>query len=129
MQRFGRHSAAAQRAQERREREDSAPRLATEVPDLLALRLEIEERSDGAAVSQPKYVRRVVVPNAPALFLIPCGDANCEGGGHDVTGAVMHALHDHQTGFAGEDYCRGSLGSANCSRILHYEATAEYKKS
>mgnify|MGYP000857459522 CR=1 FL=1 len=128
MQRFGRQSAAAQRSAERREREDAAPRLTSEVPNLVSLRLDIEEKTDAAAgTSQPKYVRRVVVTSAPALFLVPCGDPNCTDGGHDVTNAIMRALHARQTAFTGADDCHGSTGGASCSRVLHFEGTAEYK--
>jgi len=129
MQRFGKQSAAAQRAADRRERENSAPRLSREVPELRSLRFEIEEKSAASSVSQPKYIRRIVVANAPALFLIPCGDPNCADGGHDVTFAVMQALHAHRTGFAGADDCVGSLGTAACSRVLHFDAVAEYQAS
>ena len=128
MQRFGKQSAAALRAAERRDRENSAPRLAREVPELVSLRLEVEERSVAASVSQPKYIRRIVVANAPALFFIPCGDPNCIDGGHDVTRTVMDALHAHRANFGGSDDCVGSLGMATCSRVLHFEAVAEYHR-
>jgi hypothetical protein len=122
--RFG---AAAQRSAERREREDRAPRLATEVPDLLSLKLQIEESSGGSPVAEPKHIKRVVVEHAPALFLLPCGDSRCNDGGHDVTYAIMRALRDKETTFSGDDVCEGSVGSAQCGRTLHYEATAEYR--
>jgi hypothetical protein len=128
LHRPGKQSAAAQRAAERREREDRAPRLADEVPDLVSLRLEIEERSGSIAVTQPKYIRRIVVASAPALFLVPCGDSSCHDGGHDFTRGVLQALRARQTRFSGEEGCSGSLGSgAVCNRILHFEAVAEYR--
>jgi hypothetical protein len=127
MQRFGKQSAAAQRAAERRERENSAPRLSEEIPELVGLKLEIEERSGAASASAPKYIRRVQVASAPALFLIPCGDPSCKDGGHDVTHAVMHALRQRRTEFNGTDGCNGSLGTASCGRVLSYEGIAEYK--
>ncbi len=126
MYRYGKQSAAAQRAAERREREDSAPRLAAQVPDLVSLRLEIEERSSSAA-TQPKYLRRIVVASAPALFFIPCADPHCIDGGHDVTWPVMQSLQSRRVKFDGEDTCHGSIGPASCSRILKFEALAEYK--
>jgi len=127
--RHGKQSAAAQRAAERRERENNAPRLANEVRDLVSLRLEIEERSGSMAVMQPKYIRRIVVATAPALFLVPCGDSNCTDGGHDVTGTVIQALRSHSARFGGEEGCRGSLGSgAPCNRVLHFDAVAEYRR-
>ena len=125
-QKFRRQTAASLRAAERREREDGAPRLAEVVPGLRGLRLEIEERSGASAVSSPKYIRRVVVATAPALFLIPCGDPSCSDGGHDVTASVMQALRSGRTEFDGDDGCMGSIGSASCTRVLHYDAVAEY---
>ena len=126
MQNFRRQSATAQRFAERRQREDSAPRLSSEVPALLSLCLEIEESSDATTVSRPKHLRRIVVERAPALFLVPCGDPRCTDGGHDVTSAIMNALQKRQTTFSGEDKCNGYLGTSPCTRILRYDATAQY---
>ncbi len=127
MYRPGKQSAAALRAAERRERENAAPRLSSEVPDLASLRLEVEERSGTISAMQPKYIRLIVVTSAPALFLIPCGDSNCTDGGHDVTGMVMSALRAHKTHFGGDDECRGSVGTSVCARVVHFEATAAYR--
>jgi hypothetical protein len=126
MQNFRRQSATAQRFAERRQREDSAPRLSSEVPALLSLCLEIEESSDATTVSRPKHLRRIVVERAPALFLVPCGDPRCTDGGHDVTSPIMSALHKRQTTFRGEDKCNGYLGTSPCTRILRYDANAQY---
>lgn len=127
MQNFRRPSAASQRAADRRQREDEAPRLAAEVPDLLSLKLHVGERAGGAPVAEPGHVRRIVVEHAPALFLLPCGDSRCTDGGHDITYAVMRALREHRTTFSGEDHCTGAIGSASCGRTLHFEAEAEYR--
>ncbi len=116
---------AAQRAEERRVRENEAPRLQVAVPRLLSLSLFIEDRSD-RSVARPKHVRRVVVQNAPALFLIGCSDSNCKDGGHDVTDQVMRALLRGDTSFEGEDPCYGALGPSACTRVLHFDAAAEY---
>ena len=97
-----RFSPAAQRFAERRRRENDAPRLCDEVPDLVSLRLEIEEHAAGAA-SQPRHIRRIVVDHAPALFLVACGDPRCVEGEHDVTRTVMQALRSHETTFTGTD--------------------------
>jgi len=126
MQNFRRQSATAQRFAERRQREDSAPRLSSEVPALVSLCLEIEESSDATTVSRPKHLRRIVVERAPALFLVPCGDPRCTDGGHDVTSAIMSALHKRQPAFSGEDKCNGYLGTSPCTRILRYDAIAQY---
>jgi hypothetical protein len=119
-------SDAAQRFAERRRREDEAPRLSTEVPGLATLKLEVEERSGTQPVVEPMHVRRVVVAHAPALFFLPCGDPRCKDGGHDITQYVVRSLRAGQTRFEGEDVCTGSLGSAQCSRVMHFIATATY---
>jgi hypothetical protein len=127
MYRPGKQSAAALRAAERRERENAAPRLSSEVPDLTTLRFEVEEKSGTSSAVQPKYTRFIVVASAPALFLLPCGDSNCTDGGHDITSFVMTALRAHKTHFSGEDECRGSIGTSFCARVLHFTASADYR--
>jgi hypothetical protein len=122
-----RNSAAAQRFAERRRREEDAPRLHDQVPNLVSLKLEIEERS---GVTGVKHTRRVVVDRAPALFLVPCGDARCADGEHDLTTTVMTALRAHETSFQGTDECTGSAPSPTapaCARVVHFDAVAEYR--
>jgi hypothetical protein len=116
--------AAAQRFAERRRREQDAPRLREQVPNLVSLRLEIEERSGEAGI---KHVRRVVIDHAPALFLVPCGDAKCPDGEHDLTSAVMQALRAHETSFHGKDGCTGKAGLSPCSREVRFDAVAQYR--
>ncbi len=118
------NSAAALRFEERRRRENDAQRLCEAAPDLVSLRLEIEERS---GVTSTKHVRKVIIERAPALFLVPCGDARCTDGEHDLTTAVLGALRSHETTFNGNDDCSGILGSGNCGRVLHFDALAEYR--
>jgi hypothetical protein len=119
-----RNSPQAQRFAERRRREDEAPRLREQIPDLLSLRLEIEERPE---VGGSAHTRRVVIEQAPALFLVPCSDPRCTDGEHDLTATVMRALRCRETSFHGEDDCRGSVGPNACPRLIHFEATAEYR--
>jgi hypothetical protein len=126
MHHWRKDSAAAQRFAERRERENSAPRLAFKVPRLKSLCLEVEERSETNGVAQPKHLRRIVVNHAPALFLVPCSDPNCRDGGHDVTDPVMQSLMRGEEHFEGEDRCFGQLGPSPCQRTLHYTGLAEY---
>ena len=121
---YRRNSPQAQRFAERRRREDDAPRLRDQVPDLLSLRLDIEDRTD---VGGNTHTRRVVVDHAPALFLVPCGDPRCSDGEHDLTSTVMRALRTHETSFHGEDECRGAVGPSPCSRVLRFDAKAEYR--
>lgn len=123
----GRHSEIAMRAAERRRREDEAPRLATRVPTLESLRLEIEERRPGAVSPDVQHVKRVPVEFAPALFDLTCCDRSCKDGGHDITRSIMIELERGATEFEGEDTCHGALGSAPCSRVLHYKAYASYR--
>jgi hypothetical protein len=120
----GRNSPQAQRFAERRRREDEAPRLREQVPQLVSLKLAIEERTGAGGNT---HTRRVVVDSAPALFLVPCGDPRCVDGEHDLTTDVMRALRSRQTAFHGEDECRGSLGPSACSRVLRFDGLAEYR--
>jgi hypothetical protein len=125
MMRSRRDSPTAIRFADRRSREDSAPRLRAQVPDLASLRLHIEDRSgvgEGSA-----HIRRVVIDRAPALFLWPCGDPQCADGEHDLTTTVMKALRAHETSFHGKDSCTGSVGPNACSRVLQFEAVAAYQ--
>jgi hypothetical protein len=112
-------------AQERRAREDAASRLLREVPSLTSLRLEM---SEGRVVSQSAaYARTIVVERAPALFEFGCTDPSCRGGGHDLTWTILPALRKSLFTFEGEDVCRGSVGSAECSSVLRFHAIAAYR--
>lgn len=123
-----RNSEAAQRAAARRQREDEAPRLMTEVPALESLRLEVEERREHGTVSS-SHIRRVVIDNAPALFVVGCNDRACKDGGHDVTSEVMRALRGRQESFEGSHACEGQVGSAHCASVMHYKGIATFKAS
>lgn len=111
---------------ERRRREDDAPRLSKEVPDLASLRLELAERAGSG--SPLRHIRRVLVDRAPAVFIVCCTDPRCVDGDHDLTSAVMRSLRAHQTKFAGTDDCTGTLGPSPCGRVLQFEAFAEYRQ-
>lgn len=121
-----RETAASIRAAERRQREDNAPRLSAEAPQVANLNLVIAERTSDVG-AESVYTRRVVVAQAPALFDIPCGDPACEGGGHDITTPVMRALRDRLATFEGEDACHGSVRTSQCTRVLRYSGEATYK--
>jgi hypothetical protein len=118
---------AAQRFADRRKREDDAPRLAAEVPALATLSLSVEERRGTVTSAESKHVRHVMVDRAPALFLVPCGDPSCEGGGYDLTSSVLRELRAGRREFSVEDECMGNVGSARCGRLLRAMATATYK--
>jgi hypothetical protein len=112
--------------QERRQREDQAPRLRQKVRQLAALDIEIDESSAAGTVLAARYTRRIVVEHAPAHFEIPCAEEGCSGGGFELTHEVMRALKARRTLFEGEAACSGSVGSAGCGRVLRYVARASY---
>lgn len=121
-----RNDEAAQRAAERRQREDAAPRLKATVPQLESLRLEVQETRAGIANSEAAHIRHIVVAHAPALFVVPCHDTQCKDGGHDVTASILYALRSREQRFEGEDPCRGYVGTSNCARVLRYTGVAQY---
>ena len=121
-----RNAEASLRVAERRRREDEAPRLTAQVPGLETLRLEVVERSSSISRPENAHVRHVVVPSAPALFVMPCRDPQCRDGGHDVTAQVMAALQRKRERFDGESACPGSVGSAGCARVLGFAGAATY---
>ncbi|NOU30135.1 MAG: hypothetical protein HOO96_19710 [Polyangiaceae bacterium] len=127
MNRGRRNTEATERLAAKRAREDQAPRLSAEVPKLATLALEVREFMAAVPVAEPGHVRRVVVESAPALFEMPCGDPRCKDGGHDVTREIIRALERGEARFEGDDACRGGIGTANCTRVMHYIGTATFK--
>ncbi len=117
---------ATQRSADRRRRENEAPRLRDQVPDLTSLVLEIAD-GEGGMLSGVDHVRRVVVETAPALFEIVCGNRACRDGGHDLTSEIAYALRQHSARFEGRDACHGSVGSSECANVLTFVATATYR--
>lgn len=124
--RRGKETPASRRAAARRQREDDAPRLAAMAPDVSELNLEIGERASPMG-TEVVYIRRVVLAQAPAHFEVPCGDPQCEDGGHDLTNAVLSALRARETTFTGEDACHGTVRTAPCQRVLRYTGAASYR--
>ncbi|MGH7296618.1 MAG: hypothetical protein ACRELB_16890 [Polyangiaceae bacterium] len=120
-----RRSEAGQRFEERRLREEEAPRLRERVPSLATLRLDIAE-GRGVTNADPKHTRIIVVDRAPALFSLLCADHACRDGGHDLTSDVMRGLLAGATRFELDDPCRGSVGVAECGRTMHVQVTATY---
>ena len=101
-----RNSEAAQRMQERRRRQDDAPRLATEIPRLESLKLELSEEGPGTG-GIVTHVRPILIGSAPALFELGCSNHYCKEGGHDITPEVMRALRSGATRFEGRHQCNG----------------------
>ena len=116
-------SNAAVRSAERRRREGEAPRLLREVPNLKSLRIEIVEH---LSTGTSKHVKLVVVAHAPALFDIPCGDPDCQDGGHDLTRTLLGSLRAREREASGASDCQGSVRNVNCNRRITYLMKAEY---
>ena len=114
------------RIRERREREDAAPRLRSQVDTLTSLSIEIDDHLGTTGLAATRYVRHIVVQRAPALFEIPCSETSCEGGGHDLTREIMHALRAGDLEFSGKDTCFGWRDGENCARVLHFVGHATY---
>ena len=122
-----RNPEAAKRFAERRQREDEAPRLAAAFPKLESLGIRVLEGNPGISNPEGSHTRRVVVATAPALFVLPCGDSQCQDGGHELTAELLSALRSNKLQFEGEDSCRGVIGGSECRRVLRYVATASYR--
>ena len=128
MNRFGqRRGEALERAQERRRREDSAPRLIQRVPKLESLRLEIEEHQAGGRVPESTHIRRIVVEHAPALLRHPLSRFALQGrrSRRDRSHPARSRLGLHVV--RGKDPCGGQTGTAPCQRVLHYHGIATFK--
>jgi hypothetical protein len=99
------------------------PRLCTLVPRLRALRLELVEQGGGA----PRHHTRIVlVDQAPAWFVVDCGDERCRHGGYDLTGDLLPRLKRERTDWKITRVCRGRVGSAPCVRQVQCAVHAEY---
>jgi hypothetical protein len=118
---------AARRSLERRQREDAAPRLRDEVPQLESLVLGFVTRRGSLAIGELSYTRRVVVDSAPALFEVACPDRACDGGGYDITRSLLRHLVAGDTTMTGTQECGGSMGSAACNCVLEFTGTATYR--
>jgi hypothetical protein len=119
----GKAAAHARRSEELRQQEADSSRLLKEVPSLKTLRFAVTELG---ALVPVRHTKHVVVRSAPALFIFHCGDALCQGGGHDVTTSVLYSLRGLRTEFTGQHACDGNVGSSSCRRTLEFRALAEY---
>lgn len=115
---------AAQRSADRLRNEHEAVRLSTLFPSLSTLSIDLV---DCAGAARMKYKKHIVVASAPALFVMTCSDERCEGGGHDLTREVLHALRARHVAFAGEHSCEGMSGTAPCNHRLSYNLHASFR--
>jgi hypothetical protein len=120
-----RQTEVAQRFQDRRRREDDAPRLRDEVPELKSLRLVLEEFRQGGPSALASHTRHVVVERAPALFVVPCCEADCDGD-HDLTRELLRILRTSVEKFGGKHECYGTRNNETCHHELRYQAHASY---
>ena len=109
-----------QLAAERRKREDEAPRLIKEARRLTSLNIDVENGGN-------RYVWRIVVERAAALFEIACPEPGCTNGGHDLTSSIIQSLKASAEHFQGESVCHGDLGAGQCGRLLKYTSQATYR--
>ncbi|MBI5531353.1 MAG: hypothetical protein HY898_01465 [Deltaproteobacteria bacterium] len=122
-----RNPEAAKRVADRRQREQDAPRLLQETPGLQSLYIELKESGDANGNPVSSHIRRFQLSTAPALFLFPCGDPKCDGGGHDITDEVLAGLREHKTRIEGQDACVGAAGEVPCTRTLSYAVVATFE--
>jgi hypothetical protein len=106
-------------------REDAAPRLNAVAPELLSLKLELNEGKRDQAIAGRSSIRHVVVASAGAIFEFRCG--NCRDGEYDVTRQVLAGLERKHAEFKGEAGCSGSMGEQACDCVLDFVAHAEYR--
>ena len=119
----------AARRKARHARDDASPRLRDRVPRLEALHFEISVSREGVAVEAARHVKRFVVGQAPALFVLDCTDQSCRDGGHDLTERVLGQLAANQERFEAEDSCRGRSGDRECGRVVRVTAFATYARA
>lgn len=109
------------------QREDAAPRLAAEVPELLTLSLQLRNCTEEAALPGRSRTQHVIVERAAALFEVACVEPKCESGGFDVTSDVLHALRHRKETLEGTANCGGSVGQGYCRCTLVYVMKATYR--
>lgn len=119
----------AARRQARRERDAASARLRDRVPGLRALHFEIQVSQGGEEIQTARHVKRFVVAQAPASFVLDCTDPSCRGGGHDLTERVLAELDAGRERFESQDPCRGRSSDRECGRVLRVTAIASYARA
>lgn len=112
---------------ERWQREDAAPRLTAELPDLLTLSLQLRNRTDDTSTPGRSRIQHVIVARAAALFEIACVEPKCESGGFDLSTDVLAALRQRKETLEGEAQCGGTVGQGYCRCTLLYVMKATYR--
>jgi len=121
-----RDPAQSEAAAAHRRREDAAPALHDQAPDLETLRLSFDERRPGGAATALPYARPVVVSSARAHFEVRCMEPRCDGR-HDLTAVILKVLREHRTLATEEHACSGVINNAACDRTLIVTCEATYR--
>jgi len=114
------------RRSERWDRENAAPRLKQLVPSLKGLRLTLVEQRAERDISGTRRTQHVMVDTASTRFEIPCGETDCDGGGHDLSRIAASQLSERRGAFGGKSECHGYIKERPCDRHLEYAFVAEY---
>lgn len=114
---------------ERWQREDAAPRLAAEIPELLTLSLQLRNCNDETSMPGRSRIQHTIVERAAALFEVACVEPKCEGGGYDITADILTALRQRRETHEGTAHCNGSVGQGYCRCTLVYVMKATYRPS
>lgn len=110
-----------------RRRQDAAPPLRDQAPDLETLRLSFDERRPGGAATAMPYARPIVVSTARAYFEFRCMEQRCDGR-HDLTAIILKALRERRTSITQEQTCTGFVdNAAACDRTLIVTCEATYR--
>ena len=99
---------------------ERAGKLAPMFPSLTSLSVAVNEMRAGSTVVENRYVKRVVVAHAAALFEFPCTSSSCHSGGYDLTFEILAGLRSGQPQFEGVGRCQ------RCDRQLRYDSTVTY---
>ena len=107
-------------------RQDAAPLLREQAPDLETLRLSFDERRPGGAATAMPFARPIVVSSARAHFEFRCMEPRCDGR-HDFTKVILKALREKRASTVEEQACNGVVDSAACDRTLIVTCQATYR--
>ena len=118
--------AQSEAAEAYRRRQDAAPALREQAPDLETLRLTFDERRPGGAATAMPYARPIVVNTARAHFEVRCMEPRCDGR-HDLTAVILKALRERRTSATEEQACNGIVNNTTCDRTLIVKCEATYR--
>lgn len=112
-----RDPAQAEAAAEWRRRQDAAPWLRDEAPQVESMRLSFDEELEDRAPSGRGYARPVVVASSRAHFEVRCLEPRCDGT-HDLTREIMRAIRERRVSDSIRSACEGVCNNVQCQRTL-----------